>query len=213
MHKGGSPMWKPIINYIPEGQSGNVKIEHFEVTEEASSFSRMRSMFSSDRSDYVKEGKYARLIIDGSVVMSDTDMEKRSNTHVIQNAHGNVLIAGLGLGMIILPLIEKEQVKSITVIEKNQDVINLVYPYLKSDKLTVINADIFEWKPEKTAKYDCIYFDIWTFITLDNLEEIKKLHNKFKNKLNRTDNNCWMDSWKYDELKYRRRQYNKQSYW
>jgi len=206
-------MWKPIINYIPEGQSGNVKIEHFEVTEEASSFSRMRSMFSSDRSEYVKEGKYARLIIDGSVVMSDTDMEKSSNTHVIQNAHGNVLIAGLGLGMIILPLLEKPEVKSITVIEINQDVINLVYPYLKSDKLTVINADIFEWKPEKMVKFDSIYFDIWTFISLDNLDEIKKLHNKFKNKLNRTDNNYWMDSWKYDELKYRRRQYNRQSYW
>ena len=158
-------MWKPIIDYIPEGQSGNVKIEHFEVTEEASSFSRMRSMFSSDRSEYVKEGKYVRLIIDDSVVMSDTDMEKRSNTHVIQNAHGNVLIAGLGLGMIILPLLEKPEVKSITVIEKNLDVIKLVHPYLKCDKLTVINADIFEWKPDKSTKFDCIYFDIWTFVS------------------------------------------------
>jgi spermidine synthase len=176
-------MWKSVIDYIPEGQSGNVKIEHFEVTEEASKMSRMRSVFSSDRSEYVKEGKYARLIIDGSVVMSDTDMEKRSNTRVINNAHGNVLIAGLGLGMIILPLLENPEVKSITVIEKNPDVIKLVYPYLKSDKLTVINADIFEWKPDKNSRYDCIYFDIWTNISLDNIDEIKKLHYKFKSKV------------------------------
>lgn len=207
-------MWKSVIDYIPEGQSGNVKIEHFEVTTEASEMSRMRSCFSPGRtSEYVKEGKYARLIIDGSVVMSDTDMEKTSNRSVVNKAHGNVLIAGLGLGMIILPLLDKTEVKSITVIEKNPDVINLVYPHLKSEKLTVINADIFEWKPEKTAKYDSIYFDIWTFISLDNLDEIKKLHNKFKNKLNRVDANGWMDSWQYGELKYRQKQYNKQSYW
>lgn len=205
-------MWKSVIDYIPEGQSGNVKIEHFEVTKEASSFTRMRAIFN--RSEYVPEGKYARLVIDGSVVMSDTDMEKRSNSHVIRNAHGNVLIAGLGLGMIILPLLEKPEVETITVIEKNQDVIKLVYPYLKSEKLRVINADIFEWKPDKTVKYDSIYFDIWTFITTESLPEIKKLHNKFKNKLNREDVNCWMDSWQYGELKHRQRQYNnKSNFW
>ena len=114
---------------------------------------------------------------------------------------------------IVIPLLENPNVESITVIEKNPDVIKLVYPHLKSDKLTVINADIFEWKPEKTAKYDSIYFDIWTFITTDSLPDIKKLHNKFKNKLNRENVNCWMDSWQYGELKYRRQQEKKTSYW
>lgn len=206
-------MWKQIVDYIPEGQSGNVKIEHFEVCKEASDRTRMRSMFSHSRNEYVKEGKYARLVIDGSVVMSDTDMEKDTNWRAVRHANGNVLIAGLGLGMIVLPLLENPNVESITVIEKNPDVIKLVYPHLKSDKLAVINADIFEWKPEKTAKYDSIYFDIWTFITTDSLPDIKKLHNKFKNKLNRKNVNCWMDSWQYGELKYRRQQEKKQSYW
>lgn len=204
-------MWKSVIDYIPEGQSGNVKIEHFTVTEEESQMSRIRSLF--DRSEHVKAGKYARLIIDGSVVMSDTDMEKTSNVHVIKNAHGHVLIAGLGLGMIILPLLEKQEVEHITVIEKNPDVIKLVYPHIECDKLTVINADIFEWKPDKSSKFDCIYFDIWTFISLENIDEIKKLHYKFKNKLDRDNDYCWMDSWKYDELKYRRKQYQKNSCW
>ena len=209
--EGDSKMWKSVVDYIPEGQSGNVRIEHFEVTKEASDRTRMRACFR--RSEYVKEGKYARLVIDGSVVMSDTDMEKDTNWRAVRNAHGHVLIAGLGLGMIILPLLEKPEVKTITVIEKNPDVINLVYPYLKSDKLTVINADIFEWKPVKTAKYDSIYFDIWTFITTESLPDIKKLHNKFKNRLNREDVNCWMDSWQYGELKYRRSQDKKANCW
>lgn len=205
-------MWKPIVDYIPEGQIGNARIEHFEVTPEESKFSKIRSICSSDRSAYIKVGKYARLIIDNEIMMSDTDMEKRSNSYVINNANGHVLIAGLGLGMIILPLLDKPEIKSITVVEKNQNVINLIYPYLKSSKLTVINADIFEWKPEKTIKYDCIYFDIWAIITTENIPEIKRLHYKFKNKLNRDNPNCWMKSWQYEELKYRRKQENKK-YW
>lgn len=206
-------MWKPIVGKIPEGELGNTKIEYFDVTKEASDFSKIRSIFSSGQNEYIEEGKYARLVIDNTIVMSDTGMEKRSNQDIINNANGDILIAGLGLGMIILPLLEKQDVKSITVIEKNQNVIDLVYPHIKCENLIIINADIFKWKPEKSIKYDCIYFDIWSVISLDNLKEIKKLHNKFKNKLNRENPNCWMNSWQYDELKYRRNKERKQSIW
>lgn len=103
--------------------------------------------------------------------------------HVYQDSSkGDVLIAGLGIGMIVLPISEKEEVNSITVIEKSPEVIELVEKPLRKvmenpEKLKIIEADIFDWKP--TQKYDTIYFDIWYTICDTNLDEISKLNRKF----------------------------------
>lgn len=141
----------------------------------------------------VNDGKYVRLHVDGVLMMSDTDMEKRSNREFVQKANGKVLIAGLGIGLILPPILEKENVSSVIVIEKYADVITLVGDKFKNKKLSIINADIFEYKPEE--KFDTIYFDIWSNICEDNLQEIRLLHNRFKNKLNRSNPDCWMNSW------------------
>mgnify|MGYP000786328328 FL=1 len=42
--------------------------------------------------------------------MSDTPMEKETNRDFVHNAHGNVLIGGLGIGLIILAIQNKEDV-------------------------------------------------------------------------------------------------------
>jgi hypothetical protein len=122
-------------------------------------------------------------------------MERSSNREFVRNANGKVLIAGLGIGLIIHNILEKENVSHITVIEKHKDVIDLVSPYFKSKKITFICADILEWLPPVGEKFDIIYFDIWPTICGDNMKEISMLHNRFKNKLNRSNPDCWMDSW------------------
>jgi len=153
----------------------------------------------------ISDGKYVRLNVNGQLMMSDTDMEKRSNRGFIYAANGNVLIAGLGIGLILKAILEKPEVESITIIEKYKDVIDLVSPYFTNPKIEIIEADIFEWKPPKDKKYDTIYFDIWPEISTDNLEDIKILHNRFKNKLNRNNPDCWMNSWMKERLQREKR--------
>jgi spermidine synthase len=187
-----------IADIVPEGIKGIAKIEHFKVSEDDSKMSIFRR-------EYVPVGKYTRLRVHNGIMMSDTNMEQRTNYEVKSKSHGNVLIAGLGIGMILKPILEKPEVSSVLVIEKYQDVIDLVASYYEHPKLTVVCADIFDWKPEKDQKFNAIYFDIWPDICVDNINEINQLHRKGKYWLDRSDSNCWMNSWQAEYLRYLRK--------
>jgi spermidine synthase len=193
-----------ITELIPPGQKGIARIEHFEVDNNA-------SMLSSLRREYVPEGKYAMLYVNRQLMMSNTPMEERTNYRIRKYAHGKVLIAGLGLGAILDEVLNNPKVESVAVIEKYQDVIDLIAPYYQNPKIQIICADIMEWKPEKGQVFDTIYFDIWPDICTDNLEEIKKLHMRGRYWKNKNNPNAWMDSWVYDELKRKKRQEDREN--
>lgn len=152
------------------------------------------------------KGHYVKLLINNELVMSDTPMERRSNDGFVRNANGAVLVAGLGLGMVIQALLEKDNVMEILVIEKCQDVIDLVAPKFNDPRLKVVCADIFDFKLPKSKKFDVIYFDIWPDICTSNLDEISILHNKFKHSLNRENPKSFMDSWMKEYLKKKKKQ-------
>jgi len=109
----------------------------------------------------------------------------------------------------LLDKIKSGVIKKIVVVEKEQFVIDLIAPYFKNKKIEIIQYDIFDYVP--IQQFDCIYFDIWPSISEDNLEEIKKLHNKFKNRLNRENPNAWMNSWMKEHLQKEKRRESRQS--
>lgn len=191
---------------IPEGSQGVAAIRHFTVSKADSQFSAIRAFQHPEA--YVTAGNYCELRVQGGIMMTDTSMEKRSNSGVVQMARGDVFIAGLGIGMVLLPILEKPEVTSVTVIEKYPEVVALVEEHIRkaagenSSKLKVIVGDVFEYKPAKAA-YDTIYFDIWPDICTDNLEDMAKLHRKFGKAKKTLDS--WMDSWMRDKLKARKR--------
>ena len=149
---------------------GSAEIDIFEVDEKASSSTIFRS--------YVPAGKYARLKINGHTIMSDTPMEWRTNRECIYHANGDVLIGGLGIGMIIMAIQDKDCVKSITVIEKNPDVIAAVKDQLPlNDKVRVIEGDVYTYVPDR--KYDCVYMDIWGDISEELYPQMVKLKRKY----------------------------------
>lgn len=112
------------------------------------------------------------------VMMSNTQLEYRTNVKFIEQAHGDVLISGLGLGMLLNPLASKKEVKSITVIEKELEVIALVAPHYRNiKKLRVIHADAFEWTPDR--RFDCVMHDIWPNICPTNLPQMEALRRKY----------------------------------
>ncbi len=196
-------IFEPMAEAIPEGRSGVATIQHFEVDKHHSMMSSFR------RGEYVPEGRYARLCVHGDVMMSDTRMEQISNYEVVRRANGNVLIAGLGLGMILLPILKSTKVQRVTVIEKHADVIALVDGPVRARagthaaKAVTVHADIFNWRPAvKGRQFDVIYFDIWPDICTDNLAEMTKLRRAFASYLRVGG---WAACWKQDELRDRKR--------
>lgn len=184
-------MYPNMSELLEDRQKGDWKLQHFTIGE--NDFFAMR--------DGISPGTYIRLVHNCKCVMSNTRMEERTNMNFCHSANGDVLIGGLGIGLIILAIQDKPEVKTITVIEKNQEVIDMVATQLNfNDKVKIICADVFEWKPDKGVKYDCSYMDVWAWINRDVYEtEMKPLKRKFSKYLRKKSENpnrynkCWAE--------------------
>ena len=156
-------MFTPMVNILPERlESDNFVLEHFEISPKNASWATFRTGL------YTEPGKFVRLFRKAGfkdVVMSDTAYERKTNSEIVRRAEGDVLIAGFGIGMILVPILSSPKVKSVTVIEISEEIPQMVLPYLPNqEKLTVIYADIMTWKPPKGQTWDIIYFDIWIIL-------------------------------------------------
>lgn len=172
---------------VPDGISGNWKVETFEVKED--DLSQTISMFKTGRG--VPPGTYKRLMRDGTCVMSNTPDEIRDFTRFVWRSKGSILVNGLGIGVFLKALLNKPDVTDVTVIEKSEDVIKLVAPtYLVDSRVTIINADAFEYKPPKDKRYNAVWHDIWDYICGDNVDEMKKLHRKYGKKSDYQESWC-----------------------
>lgn len=163
---------------IPDSQIGEWSIEAFEVPK--NDIGNMISMMKTGRS--VPPGTYKRLKRNNTVVMSNTPDEIRDFYMFIRKAKGHVLVNGLGMGVLLNALLEKDDIEKITVIEKHKEVIDLVSPYIEDSRVEIIHSDCFDYKPPKGIRYDAVWHDIWDYICSDNLDEMKKLHRKYGRK-------------------------------
>lgn len=80
---------------------------------------------------------------------------------------GRVLIGGLGLGILTNLLANRRDVESITVVEIEPEIAEMVEPYLSEEvPIEVIRGDVFEVFPklayEEGREYDCVVVDIWS---------------------------------------------------
>lgn len=207
---GGALRFTPMVDVIPPGESGKVRVTH-------ETPSVLSAFMSAHQGQALKPGEpLVCLTVGNTLMMSDGADEQRSNTDVVRHAHGDVLIAGLGIGMILVPILAKPDVKRVTVVELNPDVIALVEDPLRvhvgktaSKRLVVEPYDIFDYAAlSKGAKWDTIYFDIWPDINIDNLTEITTLKRRFSRRLRRPDG--WMRAWQEEMLRYRRGQERRQ---
>lgn len=162
------------------------KIEKFEVTKDKADLYNMSLLFGGQGDRQVRPGTYTRLVElkdDSRVLwMSDTSAERKDHWEPlfeIEKRGGDVLIAGLGLGMIASAALKFKHVTSVTVIEIDPGVIDLIAPQLNDPRLTIIEADIFKWKPPVGAHYSVAYFDVWPTLCTDNLMEYDKVKRRF----------------------------------
>lgn len=164
---------------IPASGYGKWKVEKFTVSEKEAKFHNIRAMFSfGDKGRPIEPGAYTRLIRDGAVIMSDTPAEISDHLWFMQDAIGNVLLNGLGLGVVLKGVLLKKEVKRVIVNEISEDVIRLISPYFTDKRVTINHADAFTWKPNG-MRFNFIWHDIWDNICEDNLSEMKRLHRKY----------------------------------
>ena len=189
---------------VPAGKRGNWVVEKFVVSKQDVKLNNLRAMISFSARP-IKAGSYTRLVRTNgfrTVVMSDTPVECDDLSEVIDKATGNVLINGLGLGLVADAVLQKTDVEHVTVIEFEEDVIKLVGDFYKKkygDRLTIIHADAFAFKPNKNAFYDVVWHDIWDDICSDNLKEMGRLHRKYARRCG------WQGSWCKGECRILRR--------
>ena len=209
-YTGGFPVMADIIPASPKPEGAGWYIVHVEVGEEYVKHARLRVAVTG-QTDLVEPGTYVLLkhryptlqfhedtIYNETVWMSDLYVERDSNRDILRAARGDVLLVGLGIGMVAVAICRKPEVTSVTVLELEPDVIRLVAPHIRHGKLRVVAAD--GWKPPlKGRHFDVIYVDVWSDICVDNWADYKALCRKYRS-FARTGG--LVTAWQKDHLQY-----------
>ncbi len=124
--------------------------------------------------------------------MSLTPNEILTMEKPINNAYGNVVTFGLGLGYFTYMCLLKEDVKKVIVVEKNPSIIklfksNLLSQFPNQDKLEIINQDAFDFLNNKNNFNDIDYLFLDTYHTAnDGISMYLKFKSKQDKYLNTT---------------------------
>ena len=106
--------------------------------------------------------------------MSTADLELATMSDAVEECWGNVLVAGLGLGIFPVLAAQKPEVASVTVVEIDRDITAISSPYVANPKVTVINDSIERFAqhpPPGTPAFDYCFYDIWPAIQDPYAEE------------------------------------------
>jgi hypothetical protein len=129
------------------------------------------------------------------IIMTDSPHVFQGYTEFFKNAYGDVLVAGLGMGMCTVALENNPRVKSITMVEVEWEIIQLVSSSLWTNgKQIIINKNIFEFETDKV--FDVMFFDIWMNPTKEGKDELEFLKKKFEKNLR---DGGWVSCWREDQ--------------
>lgn len=127
-----------------------------------------------------KKFKYPAVYENNHLWMSITPNEINTMKKDIDDSFGKVLAYGLGLGYFPFMVSLKENVQSVTIIEKNKEIIklfmeNILPQFPNKDKIRIIEDDAFIFAQNiKNKEYDFIFVDLWHDVS-DGLEMYLKM--------------------------------------
>ncbi len=112
--------------------------------------------------------RYPSVLQDGREWMSIKPSEIESSQAAVDAAFGRVVTFGLGLGYFAFMASEKPEVTSVTVVEREQSVIDLFERHIlpqfpQRSKIKVVEADAFDYLEHTmaAAQPDFVFMDIW----------------------------------------------------
>lgn len=128
-----------------------------------------------------KAFSYPALLQDDRIWMTTIPNEINTMQQPIEAAKGKVLTYGLGLGYYVYMVSEKPEVESITVIEKDPEIILMFERYIlpqfsHMEKVGIIAKDAFLYARETMPKenFDLVFTDLWHDVS-DGIELYKKM--------------------------------------
>ncbi len=174
---------------IPEGTEGDYAVAHY--TNETTDrhwqvYREMKSEPYDSHTVLIKESCVMP-------IMQDSQAEYNEHQWLWDNATGHVLIGGLGLGMIHQALIDNPDVTSVTIVELEQDVVDLVWDHCtKDDTFTLVVADFETWNPPAGSSFDTVWGDTWLS---DNTMDLRQYRTLITNKYSQYTTNIgfWGD--------------------
>lgn len=112
-----------------------------------------------------EEFEYFAVLENGNEWMLITPNEINTMQPVIDSVSGDVVTFGLGLGYFAYMASEKDNVKSVTIVERDENVIELFSEYILpqfkyKDKIHIVCEDAFDFA-SRMAGYDCAFVDLW----------------------------------------------------
>ena len=117
---------------------------------------------------FTRRFEFPAVLEGGNEWMTLTPVDLDTCEDAINSARGRVITFGLGLGYYAYMASLKDNVESVTVVEKSEEVIKLFrefifpsFPY--PEKIRIINADAFEYaeKSMPNEKFDFAFVDTW----------------------------------------------------
>ena len=133
-----------------------------------------------------KPFSYLTVKKDDVVWMSTDPNEINTMKESIDEASGDVLAFGLGLGYFPIMCAVKPNVKSVTVVEKDKNIIDIFNKHIlplfeHKDKIKIICADAYDYvNRNDLSKFNYLFIDIW-----HNAEDGLPLYLKFRRMLKR----------------------------
>lgn len=101
------------------------------------------------------------LIRGRQVVMSSAVIELYPLYQAYRRARGNVLLGGLGLGVLARLLCEKPEVTSVTAVELHGDIISLCG--FRHEKMKILQGDFYTYvHSDPLEKYEYVFFDTFS---------------------------------------------------
>jgi len=149
------------VRLIPDGESGR-----FAVSEDVGHDGDYRYF-------------YQRIVCDRETVADCDPARLREHDRFLKRAKGRVLLSGLGCGLVLDALLKRDSVEHVTVIEKEKDIVALVKPAFKGERVAFVVEDVFQYRPDEEEHYDCAYHDIWMKRAGATGEEREKLEAVF----------------------------------
>lgn len=140
---------------------------------------------------FKKPFSYLALTEGNDVWMSLNPNEIETMKPFIAAAKGHVLVLGLGMGYVPFMMGLKNEVKKITIVEKDPDIIalfnNLIFPhFMNKTKIEIIKDDAINYV-KNHQKYDYIFADLWHDPEdgLDLFIKLKHINTKIA---------CWLET-------------------
>lgn len=142
---------------------------------------------------FTEEFNYPAVLQNNRVWMLITPNEIETMKDAVDKARGNVLTYGLGLGYFAYMASIKDDVSSVTIVERDKDIIYLfeknILPQFKyKDKIKILKYDAFSYAENYMSKgnFDLVFTDLWhdpsdgveLYLKMKNYEKFSP-HSKF----------------------------------